>query len=102
MKILCLIIIPKGNFLQENDMREKERARKLKVDEPQPARHVGGARWGRTPASLPVTSAGQALGEARVRGTCRDEPQAEEREKEGGRAREGEREGGVGERNGGS
>lgn len=42
MKILCLIIIPKGNFLQKNDMREKERARKLKGDEPQLARQVRG------------------------------------------------------------
>lgn len=63
MKILCLIIIPKGNFLQKNDMREKERARKLKGDEPQSARQVGGARWGRSP-SLPPSDLGRWAGGA--------------------------------------
>ena len=68
MKILCLIIIPKGNFLQKNDMREKERARKLKGDEPQSARQVqgrgaGGSRWGRSP-SLPPSDLGRWAGGA--------------------------------------
>lgn len=45
---------------------------------------------GPEPGLPPSDLGGQALGEARVRGTCRDEPQAEEREKEGGRARGGE------------
>lgn len=62
MKILCLIIIPKGNFLQKNDMREKERARKLKGDEPQSARQVGVPGGAGAPASLPVTSGGGQAG----------------------------------------
>lgn len=44
-------------LLAKNDMREKERARKLKGDEPQRARQVGGTRWGRSP-SLPPRDLG--------------------------------------------
>ena len=90
-------------LLAKNDMREKERARKLKGDEPQSARQVGGARWGRSP-SLPPSDLGQWAGGAtgsgglwgrpRVSKTCRDEPQAEEREREG--RKKGKRQGGWG------
>lgn len=57
MKILCLIIIPKGNFLQKNDVREKERERGSSKE----MRPSGPGRWGSpegagAPASLPVTS----------------------------------------------
>lgn len=105
--------------MQKNDMREKERARKLKGDEP-----LRPGRWGApggagAPASLPVTSGGgqagpqapeASRGRPRVSRTCRDEPQAEEWEgrKERGpeRRREGEgggrrgREGGMGDEDG--
>lgn len=65
MKILCLIIIPKGNFLQKNDMREKERARNSKEMSPSQPGRWGAPGGAGAPASLPVTSGGQWAGGTR-------------------------------------